>query len=69
MRCVIGSDLLVLQQPHATKWNLGKGIEQGIRVASVPKVYDAARGIVFEDLGGHIIITENKGSLEFWIYQ
>ncbi len=66
MRCVIGSVLLVLQQPHATKRNLGKGIEQGIRIASVSKVYDAAKGIVFEDWG-HIIITENKGSIEFWI--
>ena len=59
MRFVIGSNLLMLQQPHATKWNLGKSIEQGIRIASVSEVYNAARGIVFEDLG-HIIITENK---------
>ena len=66
MRCVIGSDLLVLQQPHATKWNLGKRIQQGIRIASVSKAYDTAKGNVFEDLR-HIIIAENKASIEFWI--
>ena len=60
-------ELLMLKEAKTTAWKLGENVEYRICIASVAKILQATKGVVFEGLRSGVV-AKKQCNIKRWSY-
>ena len=64
---IVLCELLMLKEPKTTAWKLGENVEYRICIASVAKILQATKGVVFEGLRSGVV-AKKQCNIKRWSY-